>query len=500
MCVGLMLVRNFPCHLYKILLFHLLPAAISAIRSGHGVGAHMTNFYIQIKHKQIFLQTLGCLLVMIILMPSLTAGQPYPRRNAIVEAVREVSPAVVNISLEYEIRKRISPFSEFSNPLFEEFFKDFFDPGFGSQYKRTSLGSGVIIDGRRGYILTNAHVVEKTGTVTITLNDEREYIAEIVGVDPDSDLAVLHIQSDDPMPAIEMGDSSNLLIGETVIAIGNPFGFSNTVTTGVISAANRSFRTKERVFHDFIQTDASINPGNSGGPLLNINGELIGINTAIYAGAQGIGFAIPINKARRIIEDLITHGEVIDAWIGLWVQDLDSDLTRYFNIPKKQGVLIADVDADSPAQKAGLREGEVILAIDGRKVVSVQDYRARLRNYGVDDTMMMKIWVHGKTRDVKIKARAFPMERAPGMAYALLGLKVDPQSSNGAVVSKVQKGGFLARTGVRPGDVIRQVNEFLVRAPVDFHKAVIKYRERESVVLLLQRASQRYYITVPVRR
>lgn len=460
----------------------------------------MTNFGIQINHKQTITLLLTGLLGMIILFPPVLRGQPYPRRNAIVDAVRKVSPAVVNISLEYEIRKRIQPFSEFSNPLFEEFFKDFFEPGFGRQYKRTSLGSGVIIDGRRGYILTNAHVVEKTGTVTITLNDEREYGAEIVGVDPDSDLAVLHIQSNDPLPSIAMGDSHDLMIGETVIAIGNPFGFSNTVTTGVISAANRSFRTKDRVFHDFIQTDASINPGNSGGPLLNINGELIGINTAIYAGAQGIGFAIPINKARRIIEDLIAHGEVIDAWIGLWVQDLDSSLTRYFNIPKKQGVLISGVDPDSPAQKAGLKEGDVILAIDGRKVVSVQDYQARLKNYGIDDRMVLEIWDKGQKREISLDARVFPIAKAPGLAYTLLGLKIDAQSQDGAVVAAVKKGGFLARTGVRPGDVIRQVNEFLVREPVDFYKAVIKYRDRESIVFLLQRASQRYYITVPINR
>lgn len=467
---------------------------------GNRVGAQMTNFGIQINHKQPMTLLLTGLLVMIILFPAVLPAQPYPRRNAVVDAVHRVSPAVVNISLEYEIRKRIQPFSEFSNPLFEEFFKDFFEPGFGRKYKRTSLGSGVIIDGRRGYILTNAHVVEKTGTVTITLNDEREYVAEIVGVDPDSDLAVLHIQSDDPLPSIEMGSSHDLMIGETVIAIGNPFGFSNTVTTGVISAANRSFRTQDRVFHDFIQTDASINPGNSGGPLLNINGELIGINTAIYAGAQGIGFAIPIDKARRIIKDLIAHGEVIDAWIGLWVQDLDSSLTRYFNIPKKQGVLISGVDPGSPAQEAGLQEGDVILAIDGRKVVSVQDYQARLKNYGIDDRMVLAVWVKGQKREIRLKARVFPMAKAPDLAYTLLGLKINAQFQDGAEVAAIKKGGFLARTGVRPGDVIRQVNEFLIREPVDFYKAVIKYRDRESIVFLLQRASQRYYITVPINR
>ena len=460
----------------------------------------MTNFGKQFNCKRLGKSIPGVVLALLILFPSTLTGQPYPRRSAVVEAVGKVSPAVVNISLEYEIRKRISPFSEFSNPLFEEFFKDFFDPGFDRQYKRTSLGSGVIIDGRRGYILTNAHVVEKTGTVNITLNDEREYVAEIVGIDLDSDLAVLQIQPGDTLPSVAMGDSSDLLIGETVIAIGNPFGFSNTVTTGVISATNRSFRTKDRVFHDFIQTDASINPGNSGGPLLNINGDLIGINTAIYAGAQGIGFAIPINKARRIIADLIAHGEVIDAWVGAWVQDLDSSLTRYFKLPKKQGVMISGVDTDSPAREAGLREGDVILAIDGRKVVSVADYQARLQNYGVDDRMALTIWRDGDTRDIPLRARAFPIDKAPELAYTLLGLKVSEASEDGAVIAAVKRDGFLARTGVRPGDVIRQVNEFLVRNTQDLYKAVIKYREEGSVVLLLQRSNQRYYITVPMGR
>ena len=460
----------------------------------------MTNFGRQINYKHVQACILLVLLTVLGEVPPTQARQTYPRRNAVVEAVSNVSPAVVNISLEYEIRKRISPFSEFSNPLFEDFFNDFFDPGFDRHYKRTSLGSGVIIDGQRGYILTNAHVVEKTGTVTITLNDEREYVAEIVGIDLDSDLAVLQIKPEGPLPSVAMGDSSDLLIGETVIAIGNPFGFSNTVTTGVISAHNRSFRTKDRVFHDFIQTDASINPGNSGGPLLNINGDLIGINTAIYAGAQGIGFAIPINKARRIIEDLIAYGEVIEAWVGAWVQQLDSSLTRYYNLPKKQGVMIATVDSDSPARKAGLRTGDVILAIDGRKIVSVEDYQARLKNYGVGDQMRVTIWRDGKKRDIKLEARAFPIGRAPELAYTLLGLKVDPASKEGAVVSDVKRGGYLARTGVRAGDVIRQVNEFLVRDAKDFHKAVIKYRDETSVVLLLQRDNQRYYITVPMTR
>jgi len=198
----------------------------------------------------------------------------------------------------------------------------------------------------------------------VALKDGREFTAQIVGADSDSDLAVLRISSPTTLPDITMGDSDNLMIGETVIAIGNPFGFSNTVTTGVISATNRSVRTDDMVYHDFIQTDASINPGNSGGPLLNINGELIGINTAIYSKAQGIGFAIPINTAKRIVSDLIRYGEVIPAWIGITIQDIDEDLARYLKASAVHGVLVKKAEPVGPARKAGIREGDILISIN----------------------------------------------------------------------------------------------------------------------------------------
>ncbi len=232
--------------------------------------------------------------------PSAGLANGFNRETPIVKAVRKTSPAVVNISSAVQVRKRTSPFSGYGfNPFFEEFFRDFFDPRFERRQQYTSLGSGVIIDGEKGLILTNAHVIQKTGTIKVMLENELEFEARIVGADPDSDLAVLQIDAENRLPAIKMGSSADLMIGETVIAIGNPFGFAHTVTTGVISAINRSIRAEDRVYHDFIQIDASINPGNSGGPLLNINGDLIGINTAIYAKAQGIGFAIPISRPAK---------------------------------------------------------------------------------------------------------------------------------------------------------------------------------------------------------
>ena len=346
----------------------------------------------------------------------------FSRETAVVRAVRKVSPAVVNISSAVQVRKRTSPFSGFGfNPFFEEFFKDFFDPRFERRREYTSLGSGVIIDGKKGLILTNAHVIQKTGTIKVVLEDEREFEARIVGADPDSDLAVLKIDSDQGLPAIQMGSSDDLMIGETVIAIGNPFGFSHTVTTGVISAINRSIRAKDRVYHDFIQIDASINPGNSGGPLLNINGDLVGINTAIYAKAQGIGFAIPISKARKIISDLIQYGEVIQAWIGITVQDIEEKLARYLKIPVKKGIIVTSVEPQSPAQKAGLQEGDIILTIDGKTINSISDYQSVAKSLEAGKTLSAKFWRNGKKKTVKVKTKVFPIALADDLTYRILG-------------------------------------------------------------------------------
>ncbi len=400
------------------------------------------------------------------------------------------------------------PFSGFGmNPFFEEFFKDFFDPRFERRRERTSLGSGVIIDGKRGFILTNAHVIERSGNIKVVLEDEREFEAKIVGADPDSDLAVLQIDSPNRLPSIEMGSSDDLMIGETVIAIGNPFGFSHTVTTGVISAVNRSIRTEDREYLDFIQIDASINPGNSGGPLLNINGDLIGINTAIYAKAQGIGFAIPINKAKKIISDLIQFGEVIQTWIGVTVQNLDKKLAGYLKVPGKKGVMVKALESDSPASNAGLKEGDIILAIGNQKIASVQEYWSVKKTYAAGDTLKAQIWRNGKTETVRIKSRLFPLKMAEGLAFRLMGIRVEDLTQKnrrnyrisvrqGVVISEIDGRSDLAKIGARPGDVIRQIEDAAIINKDDFKRAIVKYRQRRSVVILLQRGDQGYYITL----
>jgi S1-C subfamily serine protease len=297
------------------------------------------------------------------------------------------------------------------------------------------------------------------------------------------------------------------MIGETVIAIGNPFGFSHTVTTGVISAVNRSIRSEDKVYLDFIQIDASINPGNSGGPLLNINGDLIGINTAIYAKAQGIGFAIPINKAKRIISDLIQFGEVIQAWIGVTVQKLDARLAGYLKVPGKKGVMIKAVEPQSPANKAGLLEGDIILAIGKKKIASVRDYGSIKKTYAAGDSLKARIWRDGEIKTVRVKTRMFPMELAEDLAFRLMGIRVEDLTKRnrrhyrtaareGVVISEIDSRSGLAEIGARPGDVIRQIDDTAIENKEDFKKTVVKYRQKRSLVILLQRGDQGYYITL----
>jgi len=461
-------------------------------------------------HNKLIVSVLAVLIfsIMRFVNPSDNLAAENPRESAVVTAVKMVSPVVVNISSEFEVRKRVNPFSGFGmDPSFENFFNDFFDPKFERRYKRSSLGSGVIIDGKRGFILTNQHVILKSKTITVSLKDGREFKAQIVGADPDSDLAVLRISSPKPLPEITMGDSSNLMIGETVIAIGNPFGFSNTVTTGVISATNRSVRTEDMVYNDFIQTDASINPGNSGGPLLNINGELIGINTAIYAKAQGIGFAIPINTAKRIVSDLIRYGEVIPAWIGITVQDIDADLARYLKASDVRGVLVKKAEKSGPADKAGVREGDIILSIQTRNIISEKDFHSAMITYSAGEKIDITIWRNGKTETVSVKTSIFPKELALDLAYNLLGISVENLSSKnrytykamakqGVLISDLNRQSFLARIGAIPGDVIRQIDDIPIKNIKDFEEAIIKYRQKNSLVIVLQRGDQLYTITV----
>jgi len=454
------------------------------------------------KYKIIFI----CL--MLVIMPTIIFSSPMKnnRRSPVVIAVESVGPAVVNISAEQEVRTR-HPFSFGGRSLFDSFFNDFFDPGYSKKYTRTSLGSGVIIDGKRGYILTNEHVLLRTGTIKVILKDERVFEAHLVGADPDHDLAVLRIESKEKLPDVSMGNSNDIMIGETVIAIGNPFGFEHTVTTGVISALGRTIRSEDRIYRNFIQTDASINPGNSGGPLLNINGELIGINTAIYAKAQGIGFAIPINKARKVIDDLIKFGEVQKAWIGLSIQDIDERVRSYLGISGAHGVIVTEVMKKSPASIAGIEEGDVILKFGNQKIETSSDYEAIINDITANESISLLIVRNGNEQAIKLTASVFPDDLAEELSATLLGIQIEDitrenqkryriASKEGVVISKIHRSSYLAKIGADVGDVIRQINEIVIKDNKDYQKALIKYRNKASVLVLLQRGYEQYYITV----
>ncbi|WP_035277282.1 Do family serine endopeptidase [Desulforegula conservatrix] len=454
-------------------------------------------------HKKNFKNNMKNILSLLFLVLSASpAFAEASRETPVVQAVKAVSPAVVNINAEYFETTQQNPFSGFrGDPMMQEFFRDFFENGRPQREKRTSLGSGVIIDGQRGLVLTNAHVIERAGAIKVTMMDEREFDAEIVGSDVNSDLAVLKLNHSGTLPAVEMGRSDDLMIGETVIAIGNPFGFSNTVTTGVISALGRNIKTDNQTYHNFMQIDASINPGNSGGPLLNINGQLIGINTAIYASGQGIGFAIPINQAKRIINDLVKYGEVVPPWTGISVRPIDKRLANYLG-SGKSGVAVGFVEKGSPAASAGIASGDIIFAVGGKSVQNPSEFQSLIMEYAPGDEIKLSMLKANEKTEIEIKSAVYPSGKAPELTYGLLGIEiktaamVSGQTIPGVVITKINPQSFLAGIGVRQGDLIRKIDGIKTDNTDEFYKVMMKSRHKSSVVLLVQRGGRGYYVTV----
>jgi serine protease Do len=427
------------------------------------------------------------------------AGAPETdpaRRSVVVEAVEKLSPAVVNISAEQTFIQQ-SPFPSPNDPSFDQFFRDFFDTR-PRRSTRTSLGSGFIVN-QDGTILTNAHVILRGSKVHVTLVDGREFEAKLVGADADSDLAVLRIKTPDALPTATLGTSSDLLIGETVIAIGNPFGLSHTVTTGVVSATGRSLHGDERTYTDFVQTDASINPGNSGGPLSNIHGEVIGINAAIYGKAQGIGFAIPIDRAKRVLQDLVSYGEVKSAWIGVLTQDLTPELARHFGVTK--GVVVARVDPKSPGATAGLVRGDVIVKIDGHPVAGRDEFEGRLAGHQAGDSVSITVSgdEDGVLRTVELKVATFPDTDADALLWSMLGFATAADES-GLAVTKVRPGSPVARIGLRRGDRILGLGGSAVESQAELRRRMIEVRSAGSVVLSVGRGPYQYNVQVPLER
>ncbi len=414
------------------------------------------------------------------------------RRSLVVEAVEQAGPAVVNVSTEQVIEQRGSPFPSQQDPFFDEFFRDFFDAR-PRRYTNTSLGSGVLV-ADDGTILTNEHVVLKASKIKVTLADGRDFDAKLVGADPDSDLAVLRIKTGETLPHIALGTSSDLMIGETVIAIGNPFGLSHTVTTGVVSALGRSLRSEGHTYTDFIQTDASINPGNSGGPLLNIKGALVGINTAIYGKAQGIGFAIPVDRVRRVMKDLVSYGEVRRSWVGLTVQDLTPNLARHFGTTK--GVIVAEVDTKSPAS-GKVERGDVVTRVDGHELQSREEFEDLVAAHGAGDDIRLTLRRDGKDDEVTLSAQAFPSEEAYDFAWQMIGIGLG-EDGDGVLIAKVRDRSPAARIGARRGDRLLGVGGAPVQSRADFRRKMIEVRGARNVLLAIGRGQYQYNVNVPL--
>ena len=410
------------------------------------------------------------------------------RRTPVAVVAHNIAPAVVNIETEATIRRRQI------DPLFDPF------GIFGGQeraFTSQSLGSGFVWSSD-GIIVTNNHVVEGASRITVNFNDGSQLPARLLGVDPDSDLAVLRVDAKDLLAA-PIGTSSDLLIGETVIAVGNPFGLSGTVTTGVVSAVGRSVPSKEagRTFTDFIQTDASINPGNSGGPLLNIEGKVIGINVAIYAQAQGIGFAIPVDRARKVIEDILRYGAVHSAWIGAVTATLTPEEAKRLDMRASRGALVARVFQGSPAAGAGLRAGDVITAVNGKAVDSRESFSTYVATATPGTPISLSVMTKGTTRTVQLRPVDPPSTLGLRILEEVAGLRVADQSRS-VVIDDVARGSRSENIGLERGDFIVGVNGVEVRSVRELNDELIKSADRSSIVLSVARGRYIYSLTYPM--
>lgn len=471
------------------------------------------------------------------------AGVPPAFAQGFSEIVKAVTPAVVNIAVtgggegRREGRRQLPPGGPFGGPPpgpggpgdeppgMEPPGGPGGPPGGGPHRPEQSAGSGVILD-PNGYIVTNNHVVEGATQITVTLSDRREFPAKIIGTDPKTDLAIIKIEAKD-LSSMKWADYDELQVGDVVLAVGSPFGLSSTVTLGIISALGRG-NVGIADYEDFIQTDAAINPGNSGGALVNMQGKLIGINTAIFSrtgGSEGIGFAIPSSIATDIVESLTKTGKVVRGWMGVAIQEITPALAKSFKLPEqRKGVLISDVNENGPSHTAGMRRGDVVISFNGKEVQSVSQLRNLVARMGVGKDADIKILREGKEQVLKVKVAERPSdevlakrEPAPSAAPSetvkppdnvLAALRVQlldaamqsqlniPAKTTGVVVSSVEAGSAAESAGLQRGDVIQEVNHEVVKSLEDYHKASAKVKKDEMVVLLLSRQGNNLFVAV----
>ena len=455
----------------------------------------------QVAEKRVFQQpakaiaAFGILVLSLLSTQSAGAALPWESTKSLAPMLEKATPAVVNIATEGRVQLR-------QNPLLEDpFFRFFFDiPNQPMEQKTQSLGSGVIVDDARGLVLTNNHVIANADQITVKLKDGRKFEAKKVGADPETDIAVIRIPSKG-LKALPLADSNKLRVGDFVVAIGSPFGLGQTVTSGIVSALGRSGLGIEG-YEDFIQTDASINPGNSGGALVNLDGELVGINTAIFSqsgGNIGIGFAIPINMARQVMDQLVQHGEVKRGFLGAQLQDLDPELAEAFGLSEQEGAVLVSIVRGSPAERAGLQQGDVVLAVNGRAVRDAADLRNQVGLLPVGTRAVLDVVRKGTSGPKREQITAVVSEQTEEMAAAASSSSIrNPRLSGatfgdipgdspaygrieGVAVFDVERGSRAWASGLRPGDIIDSVNQVPVSNMKEF---LAKVGQAKSGLLL----------------
>ncbi len=424
----------------------------------------------------------------------------------------KVRPGVVNIQVVKKVKNVDfgsrhffgNPFGE-NNP-FGDFFGPFPEENPPRGFEQRGVGSGFVMS-REGYILTNNHVVEDADQIKVKLASGKEYDGKVVGRDPKTDLALVKVEGSSDLHPLKLGNSDDLEVGSRVVAIGSPFGLEQTVTAGIVSAKGRVIGSGP--YDNFIQTDASINPGNSGGPLINMKGEVIGINTAIIASGQGIGFAIPINMAKEIAPQLQEKGHVTRGWLGVSIQEVTPALAKSFDLKEKKGALVAQVVSGSPAEKAGIKQGDVIVEFDGKEVTDSKDLPRLVASTPVGKSVSIKLWRNGKVLDRQVKVGEMqekvemtkaPFQKSLGITVQNLtpeiakglGLKKD----TGVVVTRVEPGSPAADAGIQTGDVIREVNRTSVKDVEDFIQKIEKAKVQDNILLSLQRGQNNLFAAI----
>ena len=434
--------------------------------------------------------------------------------ESISTAVKRLAPSVVNISTTNVIKA-----SPFVSPYQDEYFKKFFEKFFTDQmpsreFRNKGLGSGFIISSD-GYIITNNHVVRIAEEVEVILQGGKKYAARIVGTDPKTDLALLKIDPGESLAAVKMGDSSVLEIGDGVFAIGNPFGLGHTVTAGIVSAKGRALGIG--LYDNFIQTDAAINPGNSGGPLFDFEGKVVGVNTAVVARGQGLSFAIPIDMAKQVVEHLKVHGRVIRGWLGIMIQDITPEVSEALGIDRDRGGLISEVKGGSPADKAGLRRGDVIVSVEGEEVpdAAALARKLALTEPGVDTKFVVlrdrketvftiKLVEHPENEKIKKSVDKLKTEEKLGIEVSAITQQLRNlfkiKASEGVVITNIEPEGLASESGLRLGDVILEINGDSVDGPEEYHKALDEYGLKKTLLFFIERAGRTIYLGIKTER